>query len=54
MRKIAMVMGCLLYLIFPIDVIPDFIVGPGQVDDLAVIALTVRSLLTKNENRPAA
>lgn len=45
MRKLAIVLGCLLYLISPIDVIPDPLVGPGQVDDLVVIAMSVRALL---------
>ncbi len=25
------------YLIWPVDFIPDFLVGPGQVDDLAIL-----------------
>jgi len=29
----------LLYLISPIDLLPDFLVGPGQLDDLGVILL---------------
>lgn len=27
------------YVISPIDVIPDFLIGPGQVDDLGIIAV---------------
>ncbi len=27
------------YVISPIDLIPDFLIGPGQVDDLGVVAL---------------
>lgn len=27
------------YVISPIDLIPDFLVGPGQVDDLGVVAV---------------
>jgi uncharacterized membrane protein YkvA (DUF1232 family) len=29
----------LAYVLSPIDVIPDFLIGPGQVDDLGVIAI---------------
>lgn len=34
--KIAM-LGSLLYVILPTDLIPDFIIGFGQVDDAAVL-----------------
>lgn len=33
------------YLVLPIDLVPDFIPGIGQLDDLAVIAWAVRRLL---------
>ena len=32
-------LGALLYVLSPIDIIPDFLLGPGQMDDLGVIAL---------------
>lgn len=32
---------CLLYLINPYDVVPDFLVGPGWLDDLAVLGLVL-------------
>ncbi len=32
-------LGALLYVVSPIDVIPDFLLGPGQVDDLGIIAV---------------
>ncbi len=31
----------LLYFIHPYDVVPDFLLGPGQLDDLAVFALVL-------------
>ncbi len=46
MKKFALILGCLLYVLSPIDLVPDFIPG-GQLDDLGAIALTIRSLLTK-------
>ncbi len=33
------------YVISPIDVIPDFLIGPGQIDDLGVIAVGLLLLL---------
>lgn len=49
MRKIAIVLGCLLYVVSPIDLAPDFLPVIGQLDDLGVIALTVQALLRKEE-----
>jgi uncharacterized membrane protein YkvA (DUF1232 family) len=49
MRKFAIVLGCLLYVIFPIDFIPDFIPIAGQADDLMAIVLAVRALLKGTE-----
>lgn len=51
MRKFAIVLGCLLYVVSPIDIVPDPIFGPGQLDDLAAIVLTVRSLLNDTEKK---
>lgn len=33
------------YVISPIDLIPDFLLGPGQVDDIGVIAVGLMILL---------
>ena len=30
------IVGAAIYFIWPIDIIPDFLLGPGQVDDLGV------------------
>jgi uncharacterized membrane protein YkvA (DUF1232 family) len=37
--------GILTYLIFPIDLLPDFLVGLGQVDDLLVLFLGLKLFL---------
>jgi len=47
MKKIAIVAACLLYVISPIDLIPDCFIGLGQADDLGAVILTIRSLLAK-------
>lgn len=39
-----LVVGCIAYLVWPFDLIPDFLVGPGQIDDAAVIAWTVHKI----------
>jgi uncharacterized membrane protein YkvA (DUF1232 family) len=44
--KVALPILALIYLISPIDVIPDMILGLGQVDDAGVIALIAYFLLT--------
>src|SRR5687768_5185746 len=32
---------CLIYLLSPIDLIPDFMIGIGQVDDVGIIGVTI-------------
>lgn len=49
MRKLLILAGCIAYVLCPIDLIPDFIPGFGQLDDLTVIVMTVRALLSKDE-----
>ena len=36
--------GALAYVVFPIDVIPDFIPGVGFIDDVFVIGLVMKSI----------
>ncbi len=38
-------MAILAYVLSPIDVIPDFLLGPGQVDDLGIVAIGLVILL---------
>ena len=40
----ATAVGSLLYLIFPLDAVPDFVPGGGLLDDVAVILFVVRML----------
>lgn len=41
MKKLWIILGCIVYVICPIDFIPDFLVGLGQVDDLAAVVMTL-------------
>lgn len=45
MRKIAIILCCVLYVICPIDLLPDFIPVLGQCDDVGAIVLAIKSLL---------
>ncbi|TDK65199.1 DUF1232 domain-containing protein [Bacillus salipaludis] len=40
----ATVIGAILYFVSPIDMIPDFIVGLGIVDDAAVIGYAIKKI----------
>ncbi|SEQ55987.1 Uncharacterized membrane protein YkvA, DUF1232 family [Faunimonas pinastri] len=56
MRSRLIIIGALAYFVSPFDVIPDFIVGLGFLDDASVLAAalaTVRSSIT-DEHRQAA
>jgi uncharacterized membrane protein YkvA (DUF1232 family) len=35
--KKLLIIGSLLYLIFPVDIVPDFIIGLGILDDITVL-----------------
>ncbi|KUO76849.1 MAG: hypothetical protein APF77_21440 [Clostridia bacterium BRH_c25] len=37
MKKL-LIIGSLLYLIFPIDIVPDYIIGLGILDDITVLS----------------
>ena len=40
----AVLMGAIAYFVVPIDMIPDFILGPGFIDDGAVLSLAVATV----------
>ncbi len=49
-RRVSLVpkmilLGILVYLLFPADLMPDFLVGLGQLDDLVVILLGLKLFL---------
>ena len=33
------------YLLFPVDIIPDFIIGLGQIDDIIVAVINVMAIV---------
>ncbi len=35
--KKLLIIGSLLYLVFPVDIVPDFIIGLGILDDITVL-----------------
>lgn len=43
-RVKAILMGAIAYFVLPIDLVPDFMVGLGFTDDLAVLAAAVRAV----------
>ena len=43
-RTLASLAAALLYLLSPVDLIPDFIPGIGLIDDVVVLALLLQSL----------
>lgn len=44
LTRLLMVVGCALYTVSPIDLVPDVIACIGWLDDLIVIGLTLRAL----------
>ena len=44
---ILTIIGAILYFVSPLDVVPDFLVGLGILDDAAVITFTLKKLSTE-------
>lgn len=51
MKKFWIVVGCIVYVVCPIDLIPDFLVGLGQIDDLAAIVMTLVTVFGDGRKR---
>src|SRR5215467_5929269 len=47
----AILAGVILYVIVPVDIIPDFIPFIGQVDDAYLVAISVLRLLNRADRR---
>lgn len=45
LRSMLIILGCFLYVISPIDLVPDFIPLLGQGDDIAAILISLRALM---------
>jgi uncharacterized membrane protein YkvA (DUF1232 family) len=43
-----LLLGLALYLVSPIDVIPDFVPGIGQLDDALLVIIALRALLHRH------
>jgi uncharacterized membrane protein YkvA (DUF1232 family) len=43
-QSLVLIVAAVLYFLVPVDVIPDFILGLGYLDDAAVIAWVVKTL----------
>lgn len=47
-RKSKLILGAtLVYLVSPIDVVPDFVPGLGQLDDIVIVLLALHSILNR-------
>ena len=43
-RAYIAIAGALAYVIFPIDIIPDFILGTGYIDDVFVVGIVMKRI----------
>lgn len=44
--SLIMILASIIYFVSPFDIIPDFIIGLGYVDDLSIISYTFRQIQT--------
>jgi uncharacterized membrane protein YkvA (DUF1232 family) len=40
-----MLLAVMAYLVIPIDIVPDFLLGPGQIDDLVLLFLGLQAFI---------
>ncbi len=55
--KKLLIIGSLLYLIFPVDIVPDFLIGIGILDDITVLTfiwIALKSEIDAYGNRKEA
>lgn len=45
-----LILLAILYVFFPLDLIPDFFIGPGFIDDLLIIFSLVTALIVEYKN----
>ena len=43
-KSIIMIIVALLYFVFPLDLLPDFIIGLGYIDDIAVLGFVINQI----------
>lgn len=53
-RHKAIPLVALLYVVSPIDIVPDAVLGLGQLDDIAVLVIALRLFLSLSNKEPAA
>lgn len=46
MRRKAFIGAVLIYVISPVDLVPDFVIGIGRLDDLVLVSLAVDHLMS--------
>ena len=51
LRRILPILAALLYLISPVDVMPDFVPGLGWLDDVLVLAIAAWVLLSRRQGQ---
>lgn len=44
LQSLSLIVASIIYLVMPVDVLPDFIIGLGLTDDAALLAWTLRSV----------
>ena len=45
LQSLGLLVASIIYLVMPVDVLPDFILGLGLTDDAALLAWTLRSIM---------
>jgi uncharacterized membrane protein YkvA (DUF1232 family) len=49
MRRKAFIGAVLIYVLSPVDLIPDFVIGIGRLDDLVLVSMAVDHLMSGTE-----